>query len=510
MTCSAPTLIDGFDAVSLYVSLCIFAKLAFLSIENECAMSHKFKTIVVDLDDTLIKTDLLFEGMVRLFKSNILYLLLVPFWLVKGRLYCKKKIAAKVSIRADLLPYNQELITWLKQKKQQGLRLVLVTASLQCYADAVNEHLALFDAAYGSDTHNLKGVKKAEFIEALLSAEPFAYVGDSLVDCQVWRHAEAAVCVNASAKTLAKAKACSNVIETFCPSGSRLKSWLKAIRVHQYVKNTLLFLPMLLGHFLSGYDFLVTFLGFVCFCLMASSVYLLNDLMDLEHDRAHQKKSQRPFASGQLSIVHGLGLTALLLVIAMVMSLWLPWSFQIVILVYYALTLLYSLNLKSVLLVDVFTLACLYTLRIVAGIALGVAPYSTWLLMFSIFFFYSLALVKRYSELFNLAKRGVENIAGRAYHIAQIPVLMNLGVVSGVVACLVFGLYISSAKAAMMYSNPNVLYGVCIVLLFWISRIWLLASDGKVNEDPILFAIKDKVSLVSCAVIVAIVIFSVW
>ena len=289
--------------------------------------------------------------------------------------------------------------------------------------------------------------------------------------------------------------------ELYTP-GNRLKLFVKAIRIHQWVKNLLLFVPLVLAHHVgNGAALLKTAIGFLCFSFCASSVYVLNDIIDLKADREHPIKRNRPFASGELAISHGLILVLLLLLPGLGIAAFLSPKFLVVLALYYLLTLGYSLYLKRVALVDVSALAVLYTIRLFAGSALAEVVISQWLLAFSMFLFFSLSMVKRSSELYNARQRNLSQAAGRGYVVADREQLAMLGTASGYCAVLVFTLYINSSAVLNLYTHPTRLWLVCPLVFYWISRIWLLAHRGEVNEDPIVFAMKDKLSYVIGALI---------
>ncbi|WP_226859357.1 UbiA family prenyltransferase [Acidithiobacillus albertensis] len=293
------------------------------------------------------------------------------------------------------------------------------------------------------------------------------------------------------------------ISQTFTDHHPSLKTYAKALRVHQWLKNILVFIPMLLAHQISNVSLWANgLLAFISFSLCASSVYLLNDLLDLSADRLHPRKRLRPFASGELSMVQGIALIPLLLLAAFtIAALWLPTDFVIVLVVYYLLTVSYSFWLKAVVLLDALLLAGLYTIRIIGGMAATQIGPSFWLLTFSIFLFFSLALIKRYSELLALKQRGQLTTHGRGYHVEDLVMLMGFGVACGFMAVLVSALYINSDKVKVLYQHPAFLWLVSPILLYWISRIWLIAHRGGMHDDPVVFAAKDKGSWAVAAVI---------
>lgn len=276
-----------------------------------------------------------------------------------------------------------------------------------------------------------------------------------------------------------------------------MRVFFKAIRVHQWVKNLLLFVPLVMAHEQGNVQLLLkTSIAFFSFCLCASSVYLLNDILDLEADRQHAKKRFRPLASGQMAITTAMTLIPLFLVLSGIITLWLPTDFLYVLALYFVITLAYSFLLKQLVLVDIITLAMLYTIRILAGGHAAGVVVSQWLLTFSMFFFVSLACVKRFAELWALRKDNRESAAGRGYGVRDLEQVAQLGSACGSISVLVMALYISGKDVSKLYSSPDRLWLICPLLLYWISRVWLLAYRGELDEDPIVFALSDRTSYV--------------
>ncbi len=466
-------------------------------------------TLYVDLDGTLTLTDVLVEAFLELIKTNLLYVLVLPFWLLRGKAYMKYQIIQRVSLRVDLLPYNQELLNYLRQRKQQGSKLVLISASTQSIVEQIAEHLALFDAAIGSSvSSNCSGHRKLARIRDYSGDAAFIYAGNAEVDLQVWQQAQGAILVNSSAALKKRAAACTAVIAVFdnkygALSGIISRS-IKAMRPHQWLKNTLLFLPLMLAHQVDNTQLIwQAAIAFISFSLCSSSVYVLNDLLDLSADRQHRSKCRRPFAAGDLSPMTGLLLSPLLLALAFGIAALLPFEFMLILAVYYLCTGMYSFVLKKIELVDVITLATLYTLRIIAGAAaVSVIP-SFWLLAFSMFLFMSLAIVKRYTELSYLRESGITHSAGRGYVAKDLDMLAIFGCTSGLMSVMVFALYINSDGILQQYSAPEILWFICPLLLYLVCRIWLLAFRGEIEEDPIIFALTDGISQSVIAVCIA-------
>ncbi len=463
---------------------------------------HNQYPLVVDLDGTLIRSDLLIESFMLLIKLNPLNLVLVFLWLLKGKAALKAEIAKRVDILVELLPYNLELIEYLRAQKAQGREIVLATASHQRYAHAVAEHLALFDDVLASDeTRNLSGFTKRAALTERYGEKQYVYAGNAAVDLKVWDHSQAAVVV--ADEKLAKQVVQHCPVELhITPAKPGPKVVLKALRVHQWVKNALIFVPLLTSHLISNSHYLWQgILAFFAFSFCASSVYFLNDMLDLNDDRRHATKRKRPFAAGTLSLVFGIVGTPILLLASGIICLFLPLEFAIVLLIYYGLTVAYSFKLKRVVMVDTITLAALYTIRIVAGAAAVSVMLSFWLLSFSVFVFLSLAIVKRYTELLKLREKSGQKVLGRGYQVDDLELLSSLGGAAGYISVLVLALYINSPDVKALYSQPQLMWPACMVMLYWVSRIWIIAHRGNMDDDPIVFALKDKISVVCGALI---------
>ncbi len=453
--------------------------------------------LCVDLDGTLIRTDILWESVLLLIKKNPLSVVLLPVWLFRGKAYLKRRIAERVHVDVRVLPYREELLEYLRKQERTGRKLILVTASDMLPAADVAAHLGIFDAVLASDGNtNLSGRKKADRLRRLFGDKGYAYAGNSKKDVEVWRYSQSAIVVSSSkylSDTVRKVVDVQWHLEDRS-SSKRTLIW-RALRPHQWLKNILVFIPLLTSHQLQNVTLLLQgALAFVAFSLCASSVYVFNDLMDLDADRSHQKKCHRPFASGDLSIPVGVFLLSALLLTAG----WVAWGFsslfQLVLAIYYVLAVIYTLVLKSRMLVDVFALAALYTLRIfLGGVAVGVAV-SQWLLGLSIFFFLSLAFIKRCSELLELSKQDGLVAKGRSYTHADMNLMVIQGIASGYVASLILVLYVNSPEVSRLYSNPGMLWFLSPLLLYWISRMWMITHRGEMHDDPVEFVMSDKIS----------------
>ncbi|HVL00718.1 MAG TPA: UbiA family prenyltransferase [Dongiaceae bacterium] len=453
--------------------------------------------LVVDLDGTLIRSDLLIESFMLLIKDSPLNIIRVFFWLLKGKAHLKSEIARRVDILVELLPYNTELVEYLKEQKAAGREIILATASHQRYAHSVAQHVGLFDDVIATDdTHNLSGTNKRAALTQRYGEKQYVYAGNAPVDLKVWDHCHQAIVVADKALAKQAEKHCA-IEKHFEPPKPTLKVVLKALRVHQWVKNGLIFVPLLTAHLVGSPVALVSSLmAFFAFSFCASSVYFLNDLLDLNDDRRHATKRNRPFAAGTLPLTVGLIGTPILLAMAAAICWFLPWEFTLVLGIYYIMTVAYSFKLKRVVMVDVITLAALYTIRIVAGAAALAVSLSFWLLSFSVFVFLSLAIIKRYTELMKLREKSVKKILGRGYQVEDLELLSSLGGSSGYLSVLVLALYINSTDIKGLYAHPQIMWPACLVMLYWISRVWILAHRGNMDDDPIVFALKDRISLV--------------
>lgn len=474
---------------------------------NVQTASDRLIPLCVDLDGTLIAGDLLYESFLIAAKENPLIVFYCFGWLLKGKAFLKAELAARVSINYETLPYNQILLTYLHQEKNAGRSLVLATASNTKFAQGVACHLNLFDQVFSSSREiNLEGQTKRMVLKETFGTTGYAYIGNSKSDLPVWSGAASRLIANASPSVTQSLQKMGSVERIFESNRSAF-TLLRAIRIHQWLKNLLLFGPLIAAHRLLSLEALMQALvAFIGFSMTASAVYLINDLADLENDRKHPTKHRRPIAAGLVQIPTACGLAVFLLAGAACISTALPGGFQLILWGYFGLTLTYSFWLKRILLVDVVVLATLYTIRLVAGGVATGTVLSLWMLTFSCFIFLSLALVKRYTELKEARDRNRKQPSGRGYLLADLDQISILGVSSAMVSVLVIALYISSPQVQPFYRSPLVLLLLCPVLLYWLSRVWILASRGKIHDDPVVFAIKDRTSY-GVALIAAIIIF---
>ena len=468
---------------------------------------NKAVDLVVDLDGTLIATDLLWESTFQLLKQNMLYLFLLPVWALRGKGYLKHQISLRVAIDPAILPYRGEFVAYLREEHRKGRRLVLATGAARRFAESIAAYLGFFDAVYATDeTRNLTSAHKTKFLLETFGDVKFAYAGNSRADVPVFDAASEAVVV-APDRAAAKWQRAHSA-KLFEAPKTNWKTFVKMLRVHQWTKNTLIFVPPILDHEIMDWQILVNAtIAFFAFSFAASAIYIVNDLFDLPLDRQHARKRNRAFASGAFSISFGLKIAVALLVLAGLLAAQLPWVFGAVLLIYLISTTAYSLSLKRMLLIDVLTLAGLYTLRILAGAAANQIEGSFWLLAFSSFFFLSLALVKRYVELQNTALVEKNRIAGRGYRQADREVVAQCGVSSAFAAALVLALYVNSDAVVSLYSYPWLIWPLCPMVLYLNIRIWILAHRGEMHDDPVVFIISDWRSQIVIAIGAALLLY---
>jgi 4-hydroxybenzoate polyprenyltransferase len=456
--------------------------------------------LCVDLDGTLLRTDSLYESTLLLLKANPFWAVLLPIWLLGGKAALKREIASRVTLDPATLPYHPELLAYLREEHAKGRPLVLVSAAHETIVRAVARHLGIFRDVIASDgEQNLKGPNKRAILVSRFGEGGYDYAGDHPADLEVWSGARGAIVVSNDAGLARRAG--SRVQRVFTSPRRSLATLPRAIRVQQWVKNLLVFVPLLMAPEARQLPlFLDTFLAFLAFSLCASSVYVTNDLLDLEADRRHVTKRYRPFAAGDLPLAIGLLLVPGCLLGAVLVTVLLPGAFAVVLLVYMIVTTAYSFRLKHVPLVDVIVLAMLYTGRVIAGAAATHVWPSPWILGFSLFFFLSLAFVKRYAEIYAMPTEQPA-LKVRGYYPADLELIATNGAVSGYISVLVAALYINSDRVVGLYAHPEMLWLICPLLLYWISRIWMLAHRGQLHDDPVLFAIKDRESWVIGALI---------
>lgn len=460
--------------------------------------------LVVDLDGTLLRSDMLYESFWSALGQDWRAPVRAGMALQRGKPALKAYLAQAASVDVTTLPYNTGVIEFVQACRAQGVRTALVTASEQGIADKIAAHLGIFDDVHGTrDATNLKGPNKAAFLRETWPDKTLAYMGDAAADLPVWEAVDLAITVDAPEALRARVAKLDTPVQEITKAGQGAKPYFKALRPHQWLKNVLVFLPMLAAHQLTGATLLASLVAFLAFSLIASSVYVLNDLLDLKADRAHPRKCKRPFAAGDIPIAHGTGMAAGLLGAGVLISLFLGAAFFLTMLVYYLATLAYSINLKRRAVMDICVLAGLYSMRIIAGgVATGL-ELSVWLLAFSIFFFFSMASVKRQAELVDMAKRGKLDAGGRGYTVEDLDIISMMSIGAGYMSILVMALYVNSPAVVQLYSTPAALWGICVILLYWVSRVVMITHRGQMDDDPVLFAAKDRKSQICALVILA-------
>lgn len=454
--------------------------------------------LIVDLDGTLIKTDVLHEMLVQIVCKKPWLLPVLPFWLLGGKHHFKNKMAELVSINPELLPCNPDFHRFLLDERSKGRSLYLATATTHSQATIIAEYFDMFDDIFATKESNLIGDQKARILCEHFGEKGFDYAGNSVADLPVWECARKQILVNPTRKTYREVGQRFDNFSVYDLKHHHFDSYFKALRPHQWTKNLLIFIPLLMSHRLADSTALIaTILAFLSFCMVASGIYLLNDLFDLGYDRRHPYKQHRPLASGHMPVIHGLILAPILVGGGLAVGLYLSTDYALLILAYLLATTLYSAWLKSVAVADVLILASFYTLRLFAGSVVADILISSWLLIFSLFLFVSLASMKRYGEIMSLGLDHEELIAGRSYGNRDLPFLQSFGVGCGLIAVLVFVFYVSSPDVDVLYPSADYLWFGTPVLLYWIMHMWREVYYDRMHEDPIIFVLSDRASLVS-------------
>ena len=467
--------------------------------------------ICVDLDGTLVKSDTLIDSLLVLVRVHPLLIPLLPGQVLRGKAAFKAYVTEHVSLDVAHLPYNRKLLRFLQQERTRGRKIFLATGADVRLARRVADHLGVFDGVLGSDgANNLTGNMKMDKLRSQFGSSDFVYVGNDTPDLPLMAGAAESMVANPSLRLRRKLRARGIVpSRAFLERSRGWQSIVKALRPHQWAKNLLVFVPTLLAHNGSIHLLMSSLVAFLCMCSTASGTYIVNDLLDIEADRRNIKKRLRPFASGDLTPATGLVAVALLLALGLAGAQLLPSTFSVWLLAYLGSTFLYSLYLKRIALVDVIVLSGLYTLRLLAGGAATNTPISHWLAGFAIFLFLSLAIVKRFAELENLRLSGAQLKNGRGYLMSDIEQLRAFGTASAFAAVVVFANYISGPDVMALYHHPRRLWLIVPCMVLWLCRVWLLASRGELDEDPVAFALTDAASLVIGVVVAAIVMLAI-
>lgn len=463
-----------------------------------------------DLDGTVIETDLLYESLILLAKQHPEQLLSVPLWLLQGRNFLKERLAERIELRPALLPYRQSVLDLIAELRDSGHRIVLATASHRKLAEAVAEHLGIFDEVLASDGGvNLKGRTKAELLKEKFGAN-ILYAGDSKADLQVWSEVRQAVLVGCE-RLAAKIPESCEVMRRISVKRGEWKDYLKAMRPHHWSKNVLLLLPLLLAHEQHAKAWLRALFGVILFSIAASGIYIFNDLLDLQSDRMHPWKRRRPLASALVPIQHGLLMFIPLLIGPIALG-WvtLGGMFSLALAAYCVISIAYTMSWKRHVLVDVFVLTGFYGIRIITGAAIDHTYLSHWFAIFAMFFFFSLAIAKRFSELLHAKELVRGTNSGRSYRLEDSQLLAMVGIASSFCAVIIFSLYCHAPEVGRLYPHSGRLLLIAPLLLYWLLRLWLRAIRGELNEDPVVLATQDRVSYLvgfACAICIVLSVY---
>jgi len=473
-------------------------------------MDSKNIPLCVDLDGTFIRTDMMMESIALLILKRPFFLFIIPFWLLKGRYYLKSKLLEYVLPNIKLVPINPKIEEFVISERKKGRYIILVTASMQEIANQFKNYYNIFDEAIGSkDDINLVGKTKADYLINRFGRRGFDYIGDSDKDFYVWKSANIAHIVNQNERFINRLREITNIgiVWDLLPK-SKFQNFISEIRTYQWTKNLLIFLPLILAHNTNANVYINALLAFFSFSFAASAIYLFNDLMDLDSDREHSTKKNRPMAAGNFPIISAFRWILILIITSLLIALLLHKEFLIVLIMYLVITLVYSIKLKKIYIIDIVVLSILYTFRLIAGSFSTNIPISEWLAGFSLFFFLSMSALKRYVEIKNNLDSDQKAIKGRAYITDDLQIIQNSGISSGLISLMIFFLYINSSKVVQLYNSPEILYLIIPLIVYWILRVWFLAHRGLMNEDPVLFAIADKRSYLFIISILLILMFS--
>jgi 4-hydroxybenzoate polyprenyltransferase/phosphoserine phosphatase len=480
------------------------------TIEIETPSPDARHPLVVDLDGTLIASDLLIETAFSELGRRPHSLFDMCKALSHGKAALKHRLSEPVDFNPATLPYDPEVLALVRQAKAAGRPVYLASASHERLVKGIADHLGIFTGWFASnETTNLAGLRKAQQLVEAFGERGFDYVGNDAADLPVWEKAAKAIAIRTPAGVRKK-------LAQQCPDAEHLthtrptwRTWAKMLRVHQYAKNTLIFLPLLAAHLFTLEAFTQAALAFVAFSLCASSIYILNDLVDLQDDRGHRSKCNRPLPSGAIPLMHGVIAIPILFLSALIIGSAVSLPFLGVLLGYFALTTAYSFVLKRMMVVDVITLAGLYSVRVVGGAVATSVVVSEWLIAFSMMIFMSLALIKRYVELAARRDANLPDPTSRDYKNSDLDIVAALAAASGFNAVTILALYISSDSVNQLYSHPQVLWLLVPVLMFWIARALMLAGRRVMDDDPVVFAIRDKGSLLTVAATVGLIVAAV-
>jgi 4-hydroxybenzoate polyprenyltransferase/phosphoserine phosphatase len=468
------------------------------------------RPLVVDLDGTLLRSDMLIETTFSQIGNSLNLIKRFLGLSVRNKATLKHVLGETAIIEPATLPYDAVVMARIRDAKAAGRKVYLASASNAIVVSAIANQLTCFDGWFAStETVNLKGEAKARLLVETFGSHGFDYIGNDFADLPVWAHAEHPIVVRGSKKVAQRLAASAPNAEYLSAATPSLRDWLKLARVHQYAKNALVFLPLLTSQSFSLHSILTACLGALAFSLCASSTYMFNDLIDLAADRRHPTKRDRPLASGDIPLGNALTVAPVLFAGAFIIAASVSWSFVAVLFIYWVMTTAYSLWLKRKLFVDVVVLASLYTVRVIGGaVAIDVVA-TEWLLAFSLMIFTCLALTKRYIELGTLRDANLKAPSNRNYRLEDMDIIVALAGAAGFNAITVFCLYISSDSVRHLYRHPQMLWLVTPVLMFWICRLLIMAGRRQVNDDPIVFALHDRISILAIGTIVFFVFISI-
>lgn len=463
------------------------------------------RAVCVELDGTLLRIGTLHESAFSSAFHDWRVVLRIPGWLIAGKARLEAELAARWTFDPATLPYNLQLLDRLRAEHDAGRRLVLCTTSDLGVAQTIASHLGLFDEVIATGATSLRGATKAEILQDRFGERGFVYAGHDATDLAVWDRASGAILVNAPDAVRRAVEAQGRVVGTFDDREPIFRALLRAMRPYQWVKNALCFVPPIAAGNLGLGVWLATLGIAAAFCCIASGLYILNDIADLAADRAHPRKALRPFASGAAPIAAGLALAPVLILAGLALGV--ATNGWPALILYLAVSLVYTTWLKEKSLLDVFALAALYSMRLFGGGEVSGHPVTLWLLAFSLFLFLSLALIKRVSELRRLRETGAARKSmRRGYTIEDIAILEMFGVAATFTSALVLSLYVQSTAALNAYGNPATLWGAIPLLLFWQCQLWLATVRGRMHDDPILYAARDQASWVVLACLACIVV----
>jgi 4-hydroxybenzoate polyprenyltransferase/phosphoserine phosphatase len=467
--------------------------------------------LVVDVDGTLLKGDLLHEAALQFVAHHPFQAWRLATWLGGGKAHLKSRLADHADPMVESIPLRAETLAAIARAKAGGSAVWLASASPSAWVERVAKRVDGIDGVLATDAHtNLAGPAKAAALVERFGAGGFDYIGDQRVDLPVWRAARHPLMVAHDPRLERAVTRQFPHVTVIARERRSARPYLRSLRMYQWAKNLLVFLPVVAGHRIFDAAVLIAaIVAFAVFSFAASSTYIVNDLLDLPGDRDHPRKRHRPFAAGEVAVGHGLILSAALMLAATAFAALLPWRFIVVLGCYVTLTLAYSLVLKRRMLIDVIVLSGLYAIRVLGGVVATGERQSPWLLMFSLFLFLSLAAVKRCSELVARREAGKPAPLGRGYRIEDLAVLFPLAAAAGYGAVLVVTLYLSSPEVTRLYAHPTRMWLICPLLLYWISRVLVISNRNELHDDPVIFALTDRVSWLVGALVAGVIAVSV-